>query len=207
MRRTWNSDAQKHKNLDLMIQEYPGDEDIVKHFNNVLPAFKDKRYIAVDGKPIFLIYDPEALPDAKHFIDVWKKLAKQNGLAGIHFVGLQNAAVSRYQRIFDLGFDALAPSNLWHAEELCKGRWCKLLQHKIRQLFPGRRAVIYTGSTPTLFEEHIKKALEVILQKQDQHKILFLRSWNEWAEGNYVEPDLKFGHGYLDVLKSSILMK
>ena len=71
----------------------------------------------------------------------------------------------------------------------------------------GRRAVIYTGSTPTLFEEHIKKALEVILQKQDQHKILFLRSWNEWAEGNYVEPDLKFGHGYLDVLKSSILMK
>ena len=47
-RRTWNSDAQKHKNLDLMIQEYPGDEDIVKHFNNVLPAFKDKRYIAVD---------------------------------------------------------------------------------------------------------------------------------------------------------------
>ena len=247
-RRTWNSDAQKHKNLDLMIQEYPGDEDIVKHFNNVLPAFKDKRYIAVDGKPIFLIYNPEALPDAKHFIDVWKKLAKQNGLAGIHFVGLQNAAVSRYQRIFDLGFDALAPSNLWHAEELCKGRWCKLLQHKIRQLFPnytpldkykykdiisnfytsydyredvypsiipnwdrspraGRRAVIYTGSTPTLFEEHIKKALEVILQKQDQHKILFLRSWNEWAEGNYVEPDLKFGHGYLDVLKSSILMK
>ena len=71
----------------------------------------------------------------------------------------------------------------------------------------GRRAVIYTGSTPALFEEHIKKALEVILQKQDQHKILFLRSWNEWAEGNYVEPDLKFGHGYLDVLKSSILMK
>ena len=94
---------------------------------------------------------------------------------------------------FDLGFDALAPSNLWHAEELCKGRWCKLLQHKIRQLFPnytpldkykykdiisnfytsydyredvypsiipnwdrspraGRRAVIYTGSTPALLK-------------------------------------------------------
>ena len=244
-RRTWNSDAQKHKNLDLMIQEYPGDEDIVQHFDNVLPAFKDKRYIAVDGKPMFLIYDPEALPDAKHFINIWQNLAKKNGLSGIHFVGLQNASVNRYQKIFDLGFDALAPSNLWHAEEQCKGRWSKLLQHKLRQVFPnytpldkykysdiisnfytsydyredvypsiipnwdrsprgGRRAVIYTDSTPALFEEHIKTALEIISKKQDEHKILFLRSWNEWAEGNYVEPDLKFGHGYLDALKESI---
>lgn len=68
----------------------------------------------------------------------------------------------------------------------------------------GRRAVIYTDSTPALFEEHIKTALEIISKKQDEHKILFLRSWNEWAEGNYVEPDLKFGHGYLDALKESI---
>ena len=98
-RRTWNSDAQKHKNLDLMIQEYPGDEDIVQHFDNVLPAFKDKRYIAVDGKPMFLIYDPEALPDAKHFINIWQNLAKKNGLSGIHFVGLQNAAVNRLSLI------------------------------------------------------------------------------------------------------------
>ena len=60
------------------------------------------------------------------------------------------------------------------------------------------------SSTPALFEEHIKTALEIISKKQDEHKILFLRSWNEWAEGNYVEPDLKFGHGYLDALKESI---
>lgn len=29
-------------------------------------------------------------------------------------------------------------------------------------------------------------------------------SWNEWAEGNYVEPDLKYGHGFLDVLKKIV---
>lgn len=51
-RRTWNSSSQNHKDVDLMIQEYPGDADIISHFNNVLSAFKDKRYIRVDDKPI-----------------------------------------------------------------------------------------------------------------------------------------------------------
>ena len=39
-RRTWNSSSQNHKDVDLMIQEYPGDADIISHFNNVLSAFK-----------------------------------------------------------------------------------------------------------------------------------------------------------------------
>lgn len=50
------------------------------------------------------------------------------------------------------------------------------------------------------FKEHVEDALKLIEHKQPEHKILFLRSWNEWAEGNYMEPDLKFGHGYLDAL-------
>jgi len=32
-------------------------------------------------------------------------------------------------------------------------------------------------------------------------------SWNEWAEGNYVEPDLKYGTGYLDVLRKNLIVK
>ena len=104
-RRTWNSDAQNHKNVDLMIQEYPGDEDITSHFYNVLPAFKDKRYITVDGKPIFMIYDPAALPDAPHFMKMWRNLAVENGLNGIHFVGLAGGWLSKHQKILEMGFD------------------------------------------------------------------------------------------------------
>ena len=63
-----------------MIQEYPGDADIISHFNNVLSAFKDKRYIRVDDKPIFMIYDPMGLPNPRHFIDIWTRLAKENGI-------------------------------------------------------------------------------------------------------------------------------
>lgn len=69
----------------------------------------------------------------------------------------------------------------------------------------GRRSVIFTGSTPELFKKHIEDALSIVEPKRQDHKIIFLKSWNEWAEGNYVEPDLEFGHGYLNVLKETLL--
>ena len=34
--------------------------------------------------------------------------------------------------------------------------------------------------------------------------MMFMYAWNEWAEGNYMEPDLKFGRGYLEALKEAI---
>jgi hypothetical protein len=46
--------------------------------------------------------------------------------------------------------------------------------------------------------------VDLLSDKEDEHKITFLMSWNEWAEGNYVEPDLKYGHGFLDVLKKIV---
>ena len=43
-----------------------------------------------------------------------------------------------------------------------------------------------------------------IAHKEKEKRIVFLKSWNEWGEGNYMEPDLKFGRGYLEALKQAI---
>jgi len=68
----------------------------------------------------------------------------------------------------------------------------------------GKKAVIYKNSSPKLFKQHMDEAVKLVENKTPDHKILLLKSWNEWAEGNYMEPDLVFGHGYLDVLRESI---
>ena len=65
----------------------------------------------------------------------------------------------------------------------------------------GRNGLVLHGSTPELFRIHAQQARERIRGKDSEHALVFLKSWNEWAEGNHVEPDMKFGHKYLQVLR------
>ena len=240
------------------------EDEYIKHFHDNLPAFKDKRYITVDGKPLFFVFAPHAIPDAKQFIDLWQKLAKENGLKGIYFVGLgfsmrqeesnvkttllnkvPDKAAENFQKILDMGFDAVNArgynradfmtrswfEKVWRSvmmrvfhytpvskikqKEINKYLFCK--EEKQENIFPtllpnwdrsprsGIKARIYYESTPEVFGQQIQQVLHLIEHKPLEHRIVFLQSWNEWAEGNYVEPDMDYGHGYLNALKKCLL--
>lgn len=71
----------------------------------------------------------------------------------------------------------------------------------------GKDALIFDNATPEAFRKHVIHALEIVKDKQSEHKIIFLQSWNEWGEGNYVEPDIKWGHQFLDVLKEELTIQ
>ena len=81
-----------------------------------------------------------------------------------------------------------------------------IMPRKDRTPRSGKNALIYKNSTPQKFEKSVKNALKIIENKKQNHRILFLDSWNEWGEGSYMEPDLKFGHGYLNALKKEIFI-
>ena len=234
--KVWDFNSTK-KDRILIEQLYPGDQDYVDHFYAVVNAFKDKRYLRKDNKPIFVIYKPFQIPDPSNFIKIWRNLALIEGLNGIHFIGHAEKSID-IKPLMEMGFDAV---NIVRNGEyaynihlikriLISSLLYKFLrrpliisyklmiqyfvqeEEKANHVYPsiipnwdhtprsGYKGSVFHNSTPELFAKHVKELFNVIRNKKEEDKIVFLKSWNEWGEGNYMEPDLKFGKKYIEVL-------
>lgn len=260
--KTWVAGKTFQKDSMIMEQTYPGIEDYEQHFYALLDAFKDHRYITVDGNLLFVIFRPLDLPDTKGFIDLWNKLAKKEGLNGFHFVGIESSfgifstegkkimfdgkdtTAKLYNKVLESGFDGINSRgmNLAHVrydslfgfyfkkalKKFLKWqgvvkydykRISKLLftdEDKWENVYPtiipnwdrtprsGKKAIVWYNNSPQYFKKQVDLALTFIKDKQEQHKLLFLMSWNEWGEGNYMEPDIEFGKGYINALREAL---
>jgi len=85
------------------------------------------------------------------------------------------------------------------------------------KLFPGvcpswdnssrrsrRSAIIFKNSSPDVFEKWVAHKVNRFQPYSKEENFLFINAWNEWAEGNHLEPDMKHGLGYLEALKRSL---
>lgn len=68
----------------------------------------------------------------------------------------------------------------------------------------GPKGIVLHGSTPELFAAHVRETLQAVKDRPAEERLVFVKSWNEWAEGNYLEPDRVFGHAYLRVLAGTL---
>ena len=226
-----------------MEQLYPGEDDNKLHFDTMLPAFRDGRYIRVENRPLFMIYRPLKFDRVTDFIKQWNNLVKESGVAeSFYFVGQANTD-DEVGKIKALGFDAVSVNQTMRLENayirqprLLKGvkKFFRKLLHKpkvilykdcikyifnekidnrndvVPSLLPnwdhsprsGANCTVLHESTPDLFEEHCEMVLSNVAKKKN--KLVFLKSWNEWGEGNYMEPDLKYGKGYISALASAL---
>lgn len=66
----------------------------------------------------------------------------------------------------------------------------------------GRKGYLLKGCSPEHFYRQSVNMLKMVSQKDNN--LIFLKSWNEWAEGNYMEPDIKDGKGYIIALRKAI---
>ncbi|MEN5235733.1 glycoside hydrolase family 99-like domain-containing protein [Sphingobacterium faecium] len=60
-------------------------------------------------------------------------------------------------------------------------------------------ATIFHGSTPEKFGQWVKYVTAFTEENfKGDERIFFINAWNEWAEGNHMEPDIKYGKSYLE---------
>jgi hypothetical protein len=234
----------------LKEQTYPGDADHRRHFAYLLKAFEDPRYVRVQGKPLFVIYRPRNVPEGARVVELWRSLACDAGLPGLHLVAVATEADWSFRAH---GFDAVTIAGLIRAQQCLRYTphgWWRTRLHRHRRLerllwrprpspedvfryqdvwsklvvdwhfdvahYPsvmpnwdntprsGMLGWVLHDPSPELFRLHVRHALATLEAQAGIENILFLKSWNEWAEGNYFEPDRRFGRAFLEVIRDEV---
>lgn len=232
----------------LIEQTYPGEEDHIAHFNTLLPAFRDRRYLRVDGKPIFFVFQPVDLDAA--WVELWHNLAKMAGLQPLFLIGIINNELEA-EHITKLGFDGFTISRTSRRGTHLKGLrrplgkllgtkqavdfyqrtlkqpyhvydykdilpFLELTQPQSLDFYPcvmpgwdntprsGVNGHVFFTPTPEVFQQHLHKAIERVSGYPPEHQLVILKSWNEWAEGNTLEPDLRHGDAFLQAIKQEL---
>ena len=231
---------------EILLEQRYSDQDDIEHFKSLIPAFKDPRYIRINGKPLYLVYRTGLLPDPGRTAQTWRDIASSAGLGDIFLARVESQDVRIDPR--EIGFDAavqFAPliayptrrhkfrsplyAMLAKAGLFPRGFVDNLVLDytTVRQQMLGRKEPEYThfkcvspswdntarrkpawilfNSTPTLYEEWLRIAIDRTMARyRGDERIVFINAWNEWAEGNHLEPDLKWGHAYLEATHRAI---
>jgi hypothetical protein len=230
---TWSGIWHGAADRVLREQRYPGVDDYRAHFESVLPAFRDERYVRVEGRPFFHVAWPGMLPDAQEFVDLWRTLAEEAGLPGLYLVAGGNPDALSTSASFDAFFASRHGPSIEIPRRDVVRRAARLLgvppvysyrefSHRCPSVFPdvrsfpvvlsgwdntprcGARGVVLHGADPAGFREQVERAVRCVEPYPPEERFIGLKSWNEWAEGNYIEPDRKFGRAFLEALRDGL---
>jgi len=218
-------------NEDVIIkQEYSFEDDLLHIQYLCENVFNDKRYLTIDGKPVFLVYRTTYFQDIKKTQAMWRTEAKKYGFNDLYLVRVETAGKNVYPE--DIDFDAameFAPDWSCTEQKKDKGTGTILIDYPstvfnmilkkrpykyFHCVFPGwdntPRRVNLTGTAflNTNLND-FKSFLEIQMGstvdkfKNPDEQILFINAWNEWGEGCHIEPDEKNGFQYLSICKNA----
>ncbi|OGV36771.1 MAG: hypothetical protein A2X48_17405 [Lentisphaerae bacterium GWF2_49_21] len=68
--------------------------------------------------------------------------------------------------------------------------------------FKSLQEDVILNQSPQLFADSLRKAKEFLDKHSIEPRLLTINSWNEWSEGSYLEPDMKFGMEYLEAIRN-----
>ena len=202
----------------LLEQQYGNERDWKEHFAYLLPFFKDNRYLKIDNKPVFVLYQALYITVLAEMAECWNSWAKVEGFDGIYFIGVSNKDESLVDAVLYPGPQAVMSDMFQDLQ----GTELKILDYKsvwdrlINKAYTenrcmvgafvgyddtprrGSRGCIIENVSPNLFKENLTKLLAV--NELHNQPFTFINAWNEWGEGMHLEPDEKNGTAYLEAV-------
>lgn len=219
----------------LKKQNYLGEKDYKEFYKIMQPHFKNPNYIKKDNKLVFSIFMPQDIPDWILFHQIWNNLAIKDGFSGFYFIADQISNKLKHPHLFDAYMhspllfskrnifqkikDKLIGKYFWKLIGPIKYSYPKMMKNlyskftKINNFIPtiftgwdntprhGKRGILMYDFNPEYFKDHIDEAFSVSVNNE----FIFIKSWNEWAEGNTLEPDNIYGDQFLMEIKKKNL--
>ncbi len=228
----------------VLLEQSYCDDDYLQHIEYLCKNyFSHSDYIKVNGSPLIIIYKQHLIPNISHFVNVWRRYAKEFGFPDLYFVFFQldNSIVDPDTIGFNFGaqfapftnvgmrplnfyfrllnkylnfnFSVVIRHNLYSYVKTAKRFSSQynvisdrnypcvmpMFDNSVRRIRGG--AEIFVNSNPSYFRQWIKEVLFNYKKSNSDSNFFFINAWNEWAEGNHLEPDQKWGKQFLDVVK------
>lgn len=230
--RTWDG----HDSEVLIQQDYL-ESDEKEFIADTSRYMANERYMQVDGRPLFILYRPGLLPNARETLQRWRELwtdalgvtpwilmvqgfgnldPREYGLDGAvefppHKIALNVPDMNQELTLFDPDFaghvrsyDRIINESLNESPSafpLIK----TVSPHWDNDARREGRGMVLQGSTPERYEYWLNGVMDHAHKYPfNDEPIVFINAWNEWAESAYLEPDVHYGHAYLNATQRAV---
>ncbi len=213
---------------DILLEQAHTEASDLAFIHDVIPIFKDPRYIRVDGAPLLVVYRANILPNVHRTVEIWRTACREAGFPAVHLCAAQTFGITDP---LGMGFDAAVefPPHGMSAGEIgkLKGRdpdfdgkvydYRDVVKYAIsRPPVPyrryravmtnwdntprrGARGHVYAHSSPQEYEMWLRAIVaDADVTLPPGQRFVFINAWNEWAEGAHLEPDQRHGYAYLE---------
>ena len=211
---------------EVLIAQTYSEQDDVEHSRWLTRAFADSRYVSVHGRPMFLVYRPFDLPEPQRTTDTIRKESVRAGLPEPYLVGINAHEPRKDTR--PLGFDitlnfepqlSAVPGPTDPGLKIYDYTTARRSMRAQERDYPyhqcvmvswdntSRRAqdgIVFINATPDTFERGLSEVVDSVIDQSPEERVVFVNAWNEWAEGNHLEPDLRYGLGWLEAVRNVV---